>query len=61
MIGLQNKCNKYFTCDHTLAYKEPVGNETICEEIMNIDFDEDKKKLPTISFLKYSRELSTYP
>ena len=32
-----------------------------CEEIMNIDFDEDKRKLPTKSFLKYSRELSTYP
>ena len=32
-----------------------------CEEIMNKDFDEDKRKLPTKSFLKYWRELSTYP
>ena len=32
-----------------------------CEEIMNIDFDEEMRKLPTKSFLKYSRELSTYP
>ena len=32
-----------------------------CEEIMNIDFDEDKRKLPTKSFLKYSRELPAYP
>ena len=31
-----------------------------CEEIMNIDFDEDKRKLPTKSFLKYLRELSPY-
>ena len=30
------------------------------EEIMNIDFDEDRRKLPTKSFLKYSRELSTH-
>ena len=27
--------------------------------VMNIDFDEDKKKIPSKSFLKYSRELST--
>ena len=31
-----------------------------CQEIMNNDFDEDKKKLPTKLFLKYSRELSIY-
>ena len=30
------------------------------QEIMNIDFDEDKRKLPTKSFLKYPRELSIY-
>ena len=30
-----------------------------CQEIMNTI--EEKRKLPTTSFLKYSRELSTYP
>ena len=35
--------------------------QALLEEIMNIDFDEDKRKLPTKSFLKNSKELSTYP
>ena len=32
-----------------------------CEEIMYIDFDEDKRKLPTKSFLKYSGSYQPTP
>ena len=38
-----------------------ISSRFYCEEILNIDFGEDKRKLPTKSFLKYSRKLSTYP
>ena len=42
MIGLQNKCYKYLICDrirNLLEMKIFVG--FYCEEIINIDFDED--------------------
>ena len=60
IIGLQN--NVISTSNVIIqgtCWKSNYLSRFYCEEIINIDFDEVKRKLPTKLFLKYSSELST--